>query len=341
MRTLVLSDLHIGSKGCNPEEILALLKEEKADRYILVGDIIDGWLFKRYKSFTYDQVKVIRRFLKISKDKEIIWIAGNHDEFLRDYIGMTFGGIEIADQRLHEAADGKRYLVIHGDQFDMVVANPPFSLKDWGADKWATDPHKRALGGVPPATKGDFAWVQHMIASMKPETGRVGVVMPHGVLFRGSSEGAIRQFLIENDMLEAVIGLAPNLFYGTTIPACLLIFRATKSKDRKKHVLFVDGSKRFTKGKNQNELSESDVEDLFAAYKSNGTIEKTDIAARLVPHDEIAGNKWDLNIGRYLKTAAAEVVDVATALQELKDARQALAIAEQAMLERLKAAGYA
>jgi type I restriction enzyme M protein len=227
------------------------------------------------------------------------------------------------------------------DEFDMVVANPPFSLKDWGADKWATDPHKRALGGVPPATKGDFAWVQHMIASMKPGTGRVGVVMPHGVLFRGSSEGAIRQHLIENDMLEAVIGLAPNLFYGTTIPACLLFFRATKDKTRKRHVLFVDGSKRFTKGKNQNELSISDVEDLFSVYESNGKTEKTDIAARLVPHDEIAGNKYDLNIGRYLKTAAAEVVDVAEALASLDEARTNLATAEHAMQKRLKAAGYA
>jgi type I restriction enzyme M protein len=227
------------------------------------------------------------------------------------------------------------------DQFDMVVANPPFSLKDWGADKWATDPHKRALGGVPPATKGDFAWVQHMIASMRPESGRVGVVMPHGVLFRGSSEGAIRQYLIENDMLEAVIGLAPNLFYGTTIPACLLFFRATKDKARKKHVLFVDGSKRFTKGKNQNELSTSDVEDLYSVYESNGKTEKTDIAARLVPHDEIASNKYDLNIGRYLKSAAAEEVDVATALASLDEARTNLATAEHAMLERLKAAGYA
>ncbi len=227
------------------------------------------------------------------------------------------------------------------EQFDMVVANPPFSLKDWGADKWATDPHRRAIGGVPPSTKGDFAWVQHMIASMKTVKGRVGVVMPHGVLFRGSSEAAIRQHLIENDMLEAVVGLAPNLFYGTSIPACLLFFRATKDADRQGHVLFIDGAKRFTKGKNQNELSESDVEDLFAVYKSNGAVEKADIAARLVPHDEIAGNKWDLNIGRYLKTAAAEVIDVTMALAALDEARANLATVEEAMLERLKAAGYA
>jgi type I restriction enzyme M protein len=251
--------------------------------------------------------------------------------------------VEDAQIRREDTLRNPRFTDAKGklDQFDMVVANPPFSLKDWGADKWATDPHKRALGGVPPATKGDFAWVQHMIASMKPDTGRVGVVMPHGVLFRGSSEGAIRQHLIENDMLEAVIGLAPNLFYGTTIPACLLVFRANKDKDRKKHVLFIDGSKRFTKGKNQNELSETDVQDLYDTYVTAGAEEKGDIAARLVPHDEIAGNKYDLNIGRYLKTAAAEVVDVATALSSLDEARINLSKAEKAMVERLKAAGYA
>ena len=116
MRTLVLSDLHIGSKGCNPEEILALLKEEKADRYILVGDIIDGWLFKRYKSFTYDQVKVIRRFLKISKDKEIIWIAGNHDEFLRKFIPLEIGNIKICDEFIENGI-----WFCHGDRYDGIV----------------------------------------------------------------------------------------------------------------------------------------------------------------------------------------------------------------------------
>jgi type I restriction enzyme M protein len=142
-------------------------------------------------------------------------------------------------------------------------------------------------------------------------------------------------------MLEAVIGLAPNLFYGTTIPACLLFFRATKDEARQKHVLFVDGSKRFTRGKNQNELSPSDVQDLYDTYITAGAEEKTDIVARLVSHEEIAGNKYDLNIGRYLKTVAAEVVDVASALASLEEARTNLATSEKAMVERLKAAGYA
>jgi type I restriction enzyme M protein len=226
-------------------------------------------------------------------------------------------------------------------QFDVVVANPPFSLKGWGADKWPTDPHKRAIGGVPPKNNGDFAWVQHMLTSMKPDTGRVGVVMPHGVLFRGGAEGKIRQHLLEKDLLDAVISLAPNLFYGAGIPACLLLFRASKEKKRQKHVLFIDGSKRFTKGRNQNELTTADVDDLFAVYESAAATEKTDVAARLVPISEINDNDWDLNVGRYLKTAAAETVDVSEALAALTEAREKLAAADRAMLERLKAAGYA
>ena len=227
------------------------------------------------------------------------------------------------------------------DQFDMVVANPPFSLKDWGADAWPTDPHRRAIGGVPPKNNGDMAWIQHMLTSMKPTSGRVGVVMPHGVLFRGGAEGTIRKHLIESDLLEGVIGLAPNLFYGTTIPACLLFFRAQKDAEREGHVLFVDGSKRFTKGKAQNSLNTTDVDDLFAMWEAAGSAEKNDISARLVPHDEIEGNGFDLNIGRYLKGAAADVVDVAEALSALDQARSSLAVAEAAMIERLKAAGYA
>jgi UDP-2,3-diacylglucosamine pyrophosphatase LpxH len=116
MRTLVLSDLHIGSKGCNPEEIISLLKEEEVDRYILVGDIIDGWLFKKYKKFSYDQIRVIRKFLKISKFKEIIWIAGNHDEFLRKFIPLEMGNIKICDEFIE---DGIWFC--HGDRYDGIV----------------------------------------------------------------------------------------------------------------------------------------------------------------------------------------------------------------------------
>ncbi len=180
-----------------------------------------------------------------------------------------------------------------------------------------------------------------MIASMKPETGRVGVVMPHGVLFRSGAEGAIRKYLIESDLLETIIGLAPNLFYGTTIPASLMFFRATKDKKRTNNILFIDASKRFGKGKAQNFLTDEDVEDIFAVYQSIGEQEKSNISARLVSHGEIEENNWDLNIGRYLKADAAEVVDVQDALASFDQARTELLAAEKALLAKLKAAGYA
>jgi type I restriction enzyme M protein len=251
--------------------------------------------------------------------------------------------VEDAQIRREDTLKNPRFVDSKGklEQFDVVVANPPFSLKDWGADKWATDPHRRAIGGVPPKNNGDFAWVQHMITSMKRDTGRVGVVMPHGVLFRSGAEGAIRKHLIESDLLETVIGLAPNLFYGTTIPASLLFFQATKDKKRQKHVLFIDASKRFAKGKAQNALTNEDVDDIYEVYKSLGATEKPKISARLVAHSEIEENNWDLNIGRYLKADAAEVVDVQAALAVFNTSREALARAESELLKKLKAAGYA
>lgn len=223
-------------------------------------------------------------------------------------------------------------------QFDVVLANPPFSLQNWGADTWAADP--RSFCGVPPAKNGDYAWIQHMICSMKPDTGRVGVVMPHGVLFRGGAEAKIRQCLIERDQLEAVIGLPPNLFYSTSIPACLLIFKATKPAERRKHVLFVDGSARYVKGKNQNVMSDEDMNAVLTAYQ---TCEDPDgdsgINVRLVPATEIADNGFDLNIGRYVRAAAEDAVDLDTALKAYAEARAARLDAEQRMFERLHAAG--
>ena len=227
----------------------------------------------------------------------------------------------------------------HLERFDVVIANPPFSLKNWGADTWASDPWGRASCGVPPKQYGDFAWVQHMLASMRTETGRVGVVMPHGVLFRGDAEGPIRQCLITHDQLEAVIGLPTNLFYSTSIPACLLIFRATKPAERQGHVLFVDGSARFANGRNQNQMGAEDVTALVTAYRTGKGSDT--VPVRLVEHTEIKENGWDLNIGRYLKTTAAETVDVPTALAALREAQAKLREAEEKLDERLKAAGYA
>jgi type I restriction enzyme M protein len=224
--------------------------------------------------------------------------------------------------------------------FDVVVANPPFSLSNWGSETWAADP--RSESGVPPAKNGDFAWVQHMLASMDSKTGRVGVVMPHGVLFRGGAEGKIRKCLIEQDRLEAVIGLPSNLFYSTSIPACLLIFRAEKPAVRRQHVLFIDASQRFTKGRNQNQIGDSDIQAILDSYNTGEDPDgEGGVNVRLVPDTEIAGNNYDLNIGRYIKTTAGETVDLPTALAAYKQARQTRIESERALFERLRIAGIA
>ena len=263
-------------------------------------------------------------------------------------VNLTTAGIARMNLFLHDIQDFK---VVRGDtlrspglrdqkgdlsRFDVVIANPPFSLTNWGADGWAAD--ARSFCGVPPAKNADFAWVQHMLSSMTKQTGRVGVVMPHGVLFRGGLEGRIRQCLVEQDRLEAVIGLPPNLFYSTSIPACLLIFRASKSEERLHHVLFVDGSARFTKGRNQNFMSEDDIDTVLAAYRTDEAIDDDDVHVRLVPFDEIKGNGFDLNIGRYVHVEAEEAVDLATALAAYQEARATRIDAEQRMLSRLAAA---
>ncbi|MEV7498676.1 type I restriction-modification system subunit M [Micrococcus luteus] len=228
------------------------------------------------------------------------------------------------------------------DQFDVVIANPPFSLQNWGAAQWSNDPWGRAFCGVPPAKNGDFAWIQHMVATMKDDTGRVGVVMPHGVLFRGGKEGAIRQCLLEKDLIEAVLGLPNNLFYSTSIPVCLLILRKSKRADRQGKVLFIDASAKFQPGKNQNTMNEKDIEAVHAAYARGADIDGEDqgLHLRLVEMDEIADNGFDLNIGRYIKTESAVEVNVEAALATYQDARAELRAAERVLDERLKAAGF-
>mgnify|MGYP002584969435 CR=1 FL=1 len=226
-------------------------------------------------------------------------------------------------------------------RFDVVIANPPFSLQNWGASDWANDPHGRVLCAVPPAKNADYAWIQHMIASMKDDTGRAGVVMPHGVLFRRGKEGDIRRCLLEKDLLEAVIGLPNNLFYSTSIPVCLLIWRKAKPAERQGRVMFVDASKRFKPGKNQNTMSDADIEAIHTAY-TTGTDPDGDggVNVRLVDLAEIEGNGFDLNIGRYIQTAQAAEVDVEAALAAYRDARASLRAAERVLDEKLKAAGF-
>lgn len=224
------------------------------------------------------------------------------------------------------------------ERFDLVIANPPFSLNPWGQEGWANDPYGRSRYGVPPATKGDFAFVEHMVASMKADTGRVAVVMPQGVLFRGGQEKEIRQRMLEAGLFDAVIGLPPNLFYNTSLPACVLVLRAMPRREQ--HVLFVDASKRFVKRGARNEMERDDVDAIANAV---GAGEDPDgeggVALALVSLNELEASGWDMNIGRYVRGEAAEEIDLDEALAAYLEAREAVAQAEEVLDERLRAGG--
>ena len=199
---------------------------------------------------------------------------------VREYGGderLMFGRLFGQEKNLTTAAIARMNLFLHGAEdfqivrgdtlrapaffsgdhlaaFDCVIANPPFSLRSWGEDAWASDPWGRNIAGTPPNEFGDWAWVQHMIASTAPKSGRLAVVLPHGALFRMKQEKSIRSKVLDMDLIEAVVGLGPNLFYGTGLAACILVARRRKAPDRKGKMLIVDGSDLFRKGRNQNTL---------------------------------------------------------------------------------------
>lgn len=199
--------------------------------------------------------------------------------------------------------------------FDRVIANPPFSLKNWGKVEAESDIYGRFQYGIPGNSAGDYAFVQHMIASLSSK-GMAGVVMPHGVLYRGGAEGKIRKGLIDNDRLEAVIGLPTNLFYGTGIPACILIFNRDKKEGSKDKVLIVAAEEEYQEGKNQNALRNQDVTKIVEAFEKFEDIEKY---ARVVRLEEIKENDYNLNISRYIdKTIEEELVDIQSVLTDIE-----------------------
>ena len=213
--------------------------------------------------------------------------------------------------------------------YDRVIANPPFSLDEWGRAEAESDPFGRFRFGLPPKTKGDLAFVQHMVAVLNAR-GRLGVVMPHGVLFRGGSEAKIRQGMLQEDLFEAVIGLAPNLFYGTSIPAAILVLNRSKPPKRRRKVLFIDASGAFEEGGNQNRLRDEDIRRIASTFRAYKDVERF---ASVVTLEEISNkNNWDLNISRYVDTSEEEDrIDVADAVRKLRELEQERATAEAAM----------
>jgi type I restriction enzyme M protein len=233
-------------------------------------------------------------------------------------------------------------------KFQKIVANPPFSLDKWAMGfagesnsdskfkmEASLDPHRRFEWGVPPTSKGDYAFVQHMLYSLA-ENGTMATILPHGVLFRGASEGKIRQQIIEMNLLDAVIGLPEGLFYGTSIPACVLVFKKGRTR---KDVLFIDasGEGNYEKGKNQNKLREEDLQKIVATYEKRETIDKYSYVATF---EEIKENDFNLNIPRYVDTfEEEEPVDMEAVKQNIADIKKELAVVEAEMERYLKELG--
>lgn len=223
-------------------------------------------------------------------------------------------------------------------QFDVCVANPPFSLKKWGAENAEADQYNRFHRGIPPKDKGDFAFITHMIETAKPKTGRVAVIVPHGVLFRGGAEGKIRQAMLEENVIDAVIGLPAGLFQTTGIPVAILILDRSREmggvNEAKKDILFIEASKEFVPGKARNTLSPENANKIYDTYAERKKIEKF---SRLVGPDEIKENDYNLNITRYVDTfVEEEEIDIAANLKELAELGPELDKLEEEMEGYLK-----
>ncbi len=218
---------------------------------------------------------------------------------------------------------------LNGDKlatFDIVIANPPFSLDNWGQEYADKDPYQRFWRGIPPKSTADYAFISHMIESTVENTGKVGVVVPHGVLFRGSTEGKIRQKFIEENLLEAVIGLPAKLFYGTGIPAAILIFNRGKTTT---DVLFIDASNEYIEGKNQNKLGKEHIQRIIKTYNAFETVNKYSYRA---PFKEIKENEFTLNIPRYVDIfKEKEKINIPALQQEIEQLETELEVVKGEM----------
>lgn len=309
-----LMDAQPGDRICDPacgsgSLLIKVAKEIDGKNYALYGQENNGstWALARMNMFLHEQDNAV---------------------------------IEWGDTLNHPQLKEKDSLM----KFDIVVANPPFSLDKWGAEAAAADEFNRFHRGIPPKSKGDYAFISHMIETTYEDKGKVGVIVPHGVLFRGSSEGKIREQLINENLLEAVIGLPANLFYGTGIPAAILIFN--KAKGKNKDVLFIDASNDFDNGKNQNKLNEKHIQKIVEEYKKFKGLKPitteegevlTDKFSYRATLKDIQNNEYNLNIPRYIDTfEEEEEVDIKEVYNEIVALKSQLAETEKKMEDYLK-----
>ncbi len=234
-------------------------------------------------------------------------------------INMFLHGLDSSDIQRGDTLAYPKFLNLDGSlkTFDICVANPPYSISEWEYQTFKNDKHGRVAGyEMPPTKKADYAFVLHMVKSMN-ENGKAGIVLPHGVLFRGGAEGRIREQLIKNDLIEAIIALPSKLFYGTGIPAAIVVFNKNKPESHKNKILIIDGEKDFEEGKNQNRLRKKDIEKIVSAFESYRDIEKY---ARVIDIKELKENEFNLNVRRYVENGEEEEqVDVKIVWEELKE----------------------
>jgi type I restriction enzyme M protein len=234
-------------------------------------------------------------------------------------INMFLHGLDSADIQRGDTLADPKFLNPDGSlkTFDICVANPPYSISEWEYEMFKHDKYGRVAGyEMPPVKKADYAFVLHMVKSMN-ENGRAGIVLPHGVLFRGGAEGRIREELIKNDLIEAVIALPAKLFYGTGIPAAIVIFNKNKPENHKNKILIIDAEQDYEEGKNQNRLRKKDIEKMVSAFEGYRDIEKY---ARVVDIKELRENEFNINVRRYVENGEdEEVVDVKTVWAEVRE----------------------
>lgn len=265
--------------------------------------------------------------------------ALNRETWITARINLLLHDIFDSDIRLGNTIGEPKLVQKNGELmlFDRVIANPPFNLRNWGGDEIAEpnqEKYKRFCYGTPPNSSADYAFIQHILATLK-EAGSAAVLVPHGVLFRRSSEAEIRGGIIRDDLIEAVIGLAPKLFFGSSIPAVILVLNRNKQEDRRGNILFIDASFKYQAGRSQNYLRDEDIEQIISAYRN---FQDRAGYAQVVSCEELAANDYILDIKRYITPLKLEA-DMEAEINKLRELKTERARVESEMNECLQALG--
>lgn len=273
---------------------------------------------------------------------------------------MTYGRIYGQEKNLATSAIARMNLFLHGARdfkvtqgdtlrspnyldrgslqtFDCVVANPPFSLKNWGSEQFSSDIYGRNIWGCPTDSNGDFAWLQHMVKSMNPKTGRCAVVLPQGVLFRGGKEGEIRKQLVESDKLEAIITLASGVFYSTGVSACILFLNNNKSVEHRGRLCMIDASGIYTPQRAQNIMTEEDIQKVYGLYIAYEDVTEK---VKVVTIPEIREKDYSLAINNYIEKKEQETVPPAEIRRQYFEVYEEMLAAEEKMRRLLLEGGY-